>query len=73
MFTKKGKLLSKLTTFDTEGQRGTGSSSNEALSSDTGGMAGHLGFRQAHQASFRSTVSDSEVDQSNVRVFNNHL
>ncbi|XP_033216295.1 MAP kinase-activating death domain protein [Belonocnema kinseyi] len=63
MFTKKGKFLSRLTSFDSEGGRGTGSS--EALSTDGGSITTNPAFRQTHQASFRSTVSDSEVEQGN--------
>ncbi|XP_066600178.1 MAP kinase-activating death domain protein [Prorops nasuta] len=65
MFTKKGKLLSKLTSFDSESGRGGGTGSSEALSTDGGSIITNPAFRQAHQASFRSTVSDSEVEQGN--------
>ncbi|XP_015597747.1 MAP kinase-activating death domain protein isoform X2 [Cephus cinctus] len=65
MFAKKGKLLSKLTSFDSEGGRGAGTGSSEALSTDGGSIITNPAFRQAHQASFRSTVSDSEVEQGN--------
>ncbi|XP_012260383.2 MAP kinase-activating death domain protein isoform X8 [Athalia rosae] len=65
MFSKKGKLLSKLTSFDSEGGRGGGTGSSEALSTDGGSIITNPAFRQAHQASFRSTVSDSEVEQGN--------
>ncbi|KYQ46314.1 MAP kinase-activating death domain protein [Trachymyrmex zeteki] len=61
MFTKKGKFLSKLTSFDSESGRGGGTGSSEALSTDGGSIITNPAFRQAHQASFRSTVSDSEV------------
>nr|XP_033341449.1 MAP kinase-activating death domain protein isoform X5 [Megalopta genalis] len=65
MFTKKGKFLSKLTSFDSESGRGGGTGSSEALSTDGGSIITNPAFRQAHQASFRSTVSDSEVEQGN--------
>ncbi|XP_046429526.1 MAP kinase-activating death domain protein isoform X3 [Neodiprion fabricii] len=67
MFSKKGKLLSRLTSFDSEGGRGAGggTGSSEALSTDGGSIITNPAFRQAHQASFRSTVSDSEVEQGN--------
>ncbi|XP_043479698.1 MAP kinase-activating death domain protein isoform X7 [Leptopilina heterotoma] len=65
MFTKKGKLLSRLTSFDSEGGRGGGTGSSEALSTDGGSITTNPAFRQTHQASFRSTVSDSEVEQGN--------
>ncbi|XP_012287241.1 MAP kinase-activating death domain protein isoform X2 [Orussus abietinus] len=64
MFTKKGKFLSKLTSFDSEG-RGGATGSSEALSTDGGSITTNPAFRHAHQASFRSTVSDSEVEQGN--------
>ncbi|XP_043268147.1 MAP kinase-activating death domain protein isoform X4 [Venturia canescens] len=66
MFTKKGKLLSKLTSFDSDGQKSAGAASNETLSSETSSAMGQGVFRHAHQASIRSAVSDSEVDQSNL-------
>ncbi|XP_071867221.1 rab3 GDP-GTP exchange factor isoform X4 [Bombus fervidus] len=65
MFTKKGKFLSRLTSFDSESGRGGGTGSSEALSTDGGSIITNPAFRQAHQASFRSTVSDSEVEQGN--------
>ncbi|XP_011331586.1 MAP kinase-activating death domain protein isoform X12 [Ooceraea biroi] len=65
MFTKKGKFLSKLTSFDSESGRGGETGSSEALSTDGGSIITNPAFRQAHQASFRSTVSDSEVEQGN--------
>ncbi|KAH0952986.1 hypothetical protein HN011_011318, partial [Eciton burchellii] len=65
IFTKKGKFLSKLTSFDSESGRGGGTGSSEALSTDGGSIITNPAFRQAHQASFRSTVSDSEVEQGN--------
>lgn len=46
--------------------RGGGTGSSEALSTDGGSIITNPAFRQAHQASFRSTVSDSEVEQGNV-------
>lgn len=46
---------------------GNGAGSNEALSTDGGSITTNPAFRGAHQASFRSTVSDSEVEQGNVR------
>ncbi|KOC60958.1 MAP kinase-activating death domain protein [Habropoda laboriosa] len=65
MFSKKGKFLSRLTSFDSESGRGGGTGSSEALSTDGGSIITNPAFRQAHQASFRSTVSDSEVEQGN--------
>ncbi|XP_076759653.1 rab3 GDP-GTP exchange factor isoform X13 [Xylocopa sonorina] len=65
MFTKKGKFLSRLTSFDSESGRGGGTGSSEALSTDGGSIITNPAFRQAHQTSFRSTVSDSEVEQGN--------
>ncbi|XP_035738166.1 MAP kinase-activating death domain protein-like isoform X8 [Vespa mandarinia] len=65
MFTKKKKFLCKLTSFDSESGRGGGTGSSEALSTDGGSIITNPAFRQAHQASFRSTVSDSEVEQGN--------
>ncbi|CAK9795534.1 MAP kinase-activating death domain protein [Anthophora plagiata] len=60
-----GKFLSRLTSFDSESGRGGGTGSSEALSTDEGGIVTNPAFRQTHQASFRSTVSDSEVEQGN--------
>ncbi|KAI4497208.1 hypothetical protein M0802_007692 [Mischocyttarus mexicanus] len=65
MFTKKKKFLCKLTSFDSESGRGGGTGSSEALSTDGGSIITNPAFRQSHQASFRSTVSDSEVEQGN--------
>ncbi|XP_011498343.1 PREDICTED: MAP kinase-activating death domain protein [Ceratosolen solmsi marchali] len=65
MFIRKNKkFLSKLTPFDTESRSGNVGESNEALSTDGGSITTNPVFRQTHQASFRSTVSDSEVEQS---------
>lgn len=49
-----------------QGQKGAAAASNETLSSEGSSAVGQGGFRHAHQASIRSAVSDSEVDQSNV-------
>ncbi|KAJ8675676.1 hypothetical protein QAD02_011462 [Eretmocerus hayati] len=67
MFAIKNKkfLLSRLTSFDSEPKGGNGAGSNEALSTDGGSITTNPAFRGAHQASFRSTVSDSEVEQGN--------
>lgn len=68
MFTMKNKkfLLSKLTSFDSDSKSGNAAGSNEALSTDGGSITTNPAFRGTHQASFRSTVSDSEVEQGNV-------
>ena len=49
--------------------------SSEALSTDGGSITTNPAFRQTHQASFRSTVSDSEVEQGNVsqKIIENFL
>ncbi|XP_031781606.1 MAP kinase-activating death domain protein isoform X3 [Nasonia vitripennis] len=67
MFTMKNKkfLLSKLTSFDSDSKSGNAAGSNEALSTDGGSITTNPAFRGTHQASFRSTVSDSEVEQGN--------
>ncbi|XP_014227945.1 MAP kinase-activating death domain protein isoform X4 [Trichogramma pretiosum] len=59
MFNMKNKKfrLTKLTSSDEKG-------SNDALSTD-GSITTNPAFRGPHQASFRSTVSDSEVEQGN--------
>ncbi|XP_023247845.1 MAP kinase-activating death domain protein [Copidosoma floridanum] len=63
MKNKKLNLLSKLTSFDSD--KGNAAGSNEALSTDGGSITTNPAFRSSHQASFRSTVSDSEVEQGN--------
>lgn len=74
MFSKKGKLLSKLASFDSEGGRSSTTNSNGGGSVSTIGSSdgqslmssnrlGHQVFRPSHQSSARSTVSDSEVEQ----------
>ncbi|KAK0095155.1 hypothetical protein PV326_009096 [Microctonus aethiopoides] len=68
MFSKKGKLLSKLASFDMESGRSSsagGSSSlvmNETAQSSERSAQSHPAFRPGHQSSVRSTVSDSEVE-----------
>ncbi|CAB0039918.1 unnamed protein product [Trichogramma brassicae] len=61
MFNMKNKKfrLTKLTSSDEKG-------SNDALSTD-GSITTNPAFRGPHQASFRSTVSDSEVEQGNAK------
>ncbi|XP_058788750.1 MAP kinase-activating death domain protein isoform X1 [Phymastichus coffea] len=77
MFSMKNKkfLLNRLTSFDSEAKGGGGgggggagsgpAGSNDALSTDCGSITTNPAFRMGHQASFRSTVSDSEVEQGN--------
>ncbi|CAG5077275.1 Similar to Rab3-GEF: MAP kinase-activating death domain protein (Drosophila melanogaster) [Cotesia congregata] len=74
MFSKKGKLLSKLASFDSEGgSRTTHGSSIMSLGGDSpdnkNTLSNHPAFRQSHQStlSIRSAVSDSEVEQGNNR------
>ncbi|KAG8035487.1 hypothetical protein G9C98_006933 [Cotesia typhae] len=74
MFSKKGKLLSKLASFDSEGgSRTTHGSSIMSLGGDSpdnkNTLSHHPAFRQSHQStlSIRSAVSDSEVEQGNNR------
>ncbi|XP_044593341.1 MAP kinase-activating death domain protein isoform X2 [Cotesia glomerata] len=74
MFSKKGKLLSKLASFDSEGgSRTTHGSSIMSLGGDSpdnkNTISNHPAFRQSHQStlSIRSAVSDSEVEQGNNR------
>lgn len=53
-----------------QSKSGNGVGSNDALSTDCGSITTNPAFRMSHQASFRSTVSDSEVEQGNVSIHN---
>nr|CAD7443259.1 unnamed protein product [Timema bartmani] len=74
---KRHLLLSKLTSVDSErsGLEGTIHGSTEGVTSGNASDAGSIitnpaytRQRGGHQASFRSTVSDSEIEQGNVSV-----
>nr|CAD7591909.1 unnamed protein product [Timema genevievae] len=74
---KRHLLLSKLTSVDSEGSglEGTIHGSTEGVTSGNASDAGSIitnpaytRQRGGHQASFRSTVSDSEIEQGNVSV-----
>ncbi|XP_011309315.1 MAP kinase-activating death domain protein isoform X1 [Fopius arisanus] len=62
MFSKKGKLLSKLASFDSEGNKSSSALSSDSQSSERISILNHPAFRPANQSSIRSAVSDSEVD-----------
>ena len=68
---KRNMLLSKLTSVESEGIATDQLGSNENYSScasDAGSIFTNPAFSR-HRASFRSTVSDSEVDSGNVNNF----
>jgi hypothetical protein len=54
--------------FIVQSKSGNVADSSEASSTDGGSITTNPVFRQTHQASFRSTVSDSEVEQGSVSI-----